>query len=121
MEKESVNQIKINALAEKLRGSANMGTLDQNMSVFSMEAVSLGISEASFEQMVEEARRRAANDKDTQSFIKKYKKPILIVLAAFIIIELFLPIKFGWKLLLIIATVLFGVVLLASVIVKRRN
>lgn len=121
MDKELLNQAKIKAFAEKLRDAANNGTLEQDNSVLRMEAVELGLNDDQFNTMLEEAKRRSANDKDTQSFVKKYKAPILIVLAAFILIELFLPIGFGWKLLLIILTVVLGIVLLASVIIKRRK
>lgn len=121
MDKETVNNVKITALAEKMRASANNNTLEKDASVFHMEAVDLGLNDEQFNLMVAEAKRRSANDRDTQSFIKKYKVPILIVLVAIIVLELFLPIGIGWKIALILLTLVLGVVLLASVIVKSRK
>lgn len=89
--------------------------------VFHLEAVDLGLNDEQFNLMVAEAKRRSANDRDTQSFIKKYKVPILIVLIAIIVLELFLPMSIGWKIALILLTLVLGVVLLASVIVKSRK
>lgn len=121
MDKETLNQTKINVLAEKMRESVRKGTIGQEMSVLRMEASGYGIDNDQFNTMLEEAKHRATNDKDTQSIVNKYKKPILIVLVAFILIELFLPVSFGWKLLLILVTVMAAIVLLANVIVKNRK
>jgi type III secretory pathway component EscR len=114
------NISKIEEFAQKLREAANNGTLEENNSAFRMEAVDLGLSDEQLSTMIADARRRAVNDKDTRSFMKKYKYPILILLAAFIILELFLPISIGWKLILIFITLVLEIILLSVTIVKRR-
>ena len=121
MEKTTLNQTKTNALAEKMREAAGNATLEQNMSVFKMEAVEIGIDDNEFKKMVDQARRRASNDSDTKSVMQRYKVPILVVLAAFIVIELFLPMKLVWKLILMLITILAAIMLLSATIVKRRK
>ena len=121
MEKTTLNQTKTNALAEKMREAAGNATLEQNMSVFKMEAVEIGIDDNEFKKMVDQARRRASNDSDTKSVMQRYKVPILVVLAAFIVIELFLPMKLVWKLILMLITILAAIMLLSFTIVKRRK
>ena len=86
-----------------------------------MEAAEIGISDEQFEMMVSQARQRAANDKDTKSFVQKYKIPIIVIMATFVLIEVFLPIGWGWKTLLILLTLVVGVVFLSSIIVKSRK
>lgn len=121
MEQTTLDQSKVRLLAEKMRAAAGDGTLEQKMSLLRMEAAELGIDDSQLQTMLEEARRRAAGDRDTRNFMQRYRTPILIVLGAFVVLELFLPMGFGWKLLLILLTVVLGVLLLAVTIVKRRK
>ena len=117
MNTETLNQAKINAFAEKMRDTIDK----QELSVLKMEAAEIGISDEQFEQMVSQARQRAANDKDTKSFVQKYKVPIIVIIAVFVFIELFLPIGWGWKILLIFLTLVVGIVFLSAIIVKSRK
>lgn len=121
MNQTTLDQSKVRLLAEKMRAAAGDGTLEQKMSLLRMEAAELGIDDSQLQTMLDEARRRAAGDRDTRSFMQRYRTPILIVLGAFVVLELFLPMGFGWKLLLILLTVVLGVLLLAVTIVKRRK
>lgn len=121
MNQTTLDHSKVRLLAEKMRTAAGDGTLEQKMSLLRMEAAELGIDDSQLQTMIDEARRRAEGDRDTRSFMQRYRTPLLIVLGAFVVLELFLPMGFGWKLLLILLTVVLGVLLLAVTIVKRRK
>ena len=121
MDKESLNKAKVNALAEKMRAAETQGTFEKDKSVFLMESIDLGLSEEQFNLMAEEAKHRSMNDKDAQSFMKRNKIPILVVFAIIVLLELLLPIGLGWKILIILLTLIICVVLLACLIVKHRK
>lgn len=121
MNQTTLDQSKVRLLAEKMRTAAGDGTLEQKMSLLRMEAAELGIDDSQLQTMLDEARCRAAGDRDTRNFMQRYRTPILIVLAAFIVLELFLPVGWGWKILLILLTIVAACVLLAITIVQRRS
>lgn len=107
-------------LKEAILTSIQLGTFQKDYDVLRLKATELGISDADFQRMVQELKVEAQKRTEAQKkLVNSNKRNILIAIVVCLVIELFIPIGWIGKLILMVVTVAV-VVFVASMILSKK-
>lgn len=121
MKQETLDNIKTNALAEKIKEAIQKGNLETKMSLFRMEATEIGLSDADVDNLVKEAHKTIEDNVQTKKFMEKHKTAFYIVLAVAIILVWVLPLGIGWKLVLSVLVISIVIFAISVLYVKKKR
>lgn len=122
MKQETLKNIKINVLEEKLKDAIKSGTLDQNMSLLRMEAAEIGLTNDDFDALISDTKKAVTINEETAKSFGKSKHLLFALTAIIIIIEwVLLPIGIGWKIALSLLTVVLVIVVVSLIIFIRKK
>lgn len=121
MKQETLDNIKTNALAEKIKEAIQKGNLETKMSLFRMEATEIGLSDADVDNLVKEAHKTIEDNVQTMKFMEKHKTAFYIVLAVAIILVWVLPLGIGWKLVLSVLVISIVIFAISVLYVKKKR
>lgn len=120
MKQSTLDNIKVNVLAEKIREAVKNDTLEQNMSLLRMEATGLGLTEEDVKNLVAEAKKALAAGERTKATVGKNKTLLYVIMIALVLVVWILPIGIGWKIILSILAIVAAIVVASVVLVKRK-